>query len=383
MSAPSSPALTRPLQFRDVPRGQALQARLGRLVHDLGRPLSVMHVCGSHEQAIARYGLRPSFPPDLHVQMGPGCPVCVTDTTDIDAVLALAESGVTVLTYGDMLAVPGSRQSLREARAAGAHVEVIYAATQAIDIARSRRDPVVFFATGFETTAVATAAILLRDPPPNLLVYSAHKWVPAAMEIVASLPHSKIEGFLAAGHAATITGHAIFDPFVAKHGRPVVIAGFEPLDILAGLVCLVECIRDRRREVVNAFPRCVTRDGNQRALAALYRVFQMGSGPWRGIADIPGGELSLRPEFAAHDARIHFADRLHAAAQPPQESEREACRCGAIMTGTAQPSDCPLFGQGCRPDAPVGACMVSSEGPCRIWFDSGQVRRSSQAESAR
>ncbi len=370
-----------PLSFRDVQRGQALQARLCQVVAKASRPLTVMHVCGSHEQVIARYGMRQSFPPDLHVQMGPGCPVCVTDAPDIDAVIGLADAGLHVLTYGDMLAVPGSTGSLSDARTRGARVDVIYAATQALTIARSEKDPVVFFATGFETTAVATAAILLQDPPPNLFVYSAHKWVPAAMEIVARLPESPIEGFLAAGHAATITGSALFESFVETYRRPVVIAGFEPLDVLSGLICLVECIRDRRCDVVNAYPRCVTRSGNQRALAVLHRVFQMGDGPWRGIAQIPGGELELRAEFADHDARRRFSKLLATAARSTHKPPSDACRCGAIMTGMAQPTDCAHFGQSCRPESPIGACMVSSEGPCRIWFESGTRHRAQAPES--
>lgn len=370
MMPPEKPL--RPLQFRDVQQGHALQKRLQQIVAEVGRPISVMHVCGSHEQAFSRFGLRRSLPPDLHVQMGPGCPVCVTDAPDIDAVIALAMAGLPVLTYGDMFAVPGRNGSLRDAQAAGARVHVIYAATQVLDFARRTSEPVIFFATGFETTAVATAAILLQDPPPNLFVYSAHKWVPAAMDIVASVPGSSIEGFLAAGHAATITGAAIFDAFVARHQRPVVIAGFEPLDILSALVCLVECIQQGRREVINAFSRCVTQQGNQRALSILHRVFQQADGPWRGIAYIPGGELALRPSFAAHDARQRFADRLQHRMPTGQPDREDPCRCGSIMTGTAQPVDCALFGTTCRPEHPVGACMVSSEGPCRIWYEAGQ-----------
>lgn len=362
---------SRPLEFRDVERGKALQARLSRAVASAGRELTVMHVCGSHEQAMARYGLRQSFPKALRVQMGPGCPVCVTDAPEIDAVIALAEAGIPVLTYGDMLRVPGSNGSLDDARAAGAPVEVLYAATQAVERARHHAGPVVFFATGFETTAVATAALLLQKPPENLFVYSAHKWVPAAMEVVARSPDSRIEGYLAAGHAATITGYGIFEPFAAEHRRPVVVAGFEPLDILAGLVSLVEAIVAGRAEVVNAFPRCVTRDGNRTALAALHQVFATGDGEWRGIARVPGGELQLREAFAPWDAARRFEELL---AKAPPRGERALardCRCGAIMTGLAQPPDCAHFGAACRPETPVGACMVSTEGPCRIWLEHG------------
>ncbi len=359
------------LTFRDVARGQALRARLARAVAAAGRTVTVMHVCGSHEQAIARYGLRTSFPAALRVQMGPGCPVCVTDAPEIDAAVALADRGLRVLTYGDMLRVPGRGRSLDDARAAGARVEVIYAATQVLEHARATTEPVVFFATGFETTAVATAAILRRDPPANLFVLSAHKWVPAAMEVVASTPDSAIEGYLAAGHAATITGHGVFDAFVARHRRPVVVAGFEPLDILAALTLLVEQIVAGEATVINAFARCVSRDGNRRALAALFDVFTTDDGEWRGIARVPHGDLRLRPAWAAHDAQVRFAAELAATPAPAEDPQAAACRCGAIMTGRAEPRDCALFGRACRPATPVGACMVSTEGICRIWHDAG------------
>jgi hydrogenase expression/formation protein HypD len=270
-----------------------------------------------------------------------------------------------------MLHVPGSSSSLEQARAAGARVDVVYSATQAADIARACTEPVVFFATGFETTAVATAAILLASPPPNLFVLSAHKWVPAAMDVVAGAPDSKIEGYLAAGHAATITGHGVFEAFVEKRRRPVVVAGFEPLDILSGLLVLVEHVVAAKATVVNAFPRCVTREGNTRALGALFRVFERCDGDWRGIARVPGGNLRLRPEFAPNDAGLRFGDELSATAGLAEPEAASACRCGAIMTGQAEPVDCPLFGKACRPDAPVGACMVSTEGPCRIGYEHG------------
>ena len=364
------------LVFRDVERGRALQGRLDRLLSSAERDVTVMHVCGSHEQAIARYGLRARFPSNLHVQMGPGCPVCVTDAPEIDACVALAQQGFRVLTYGDMLRVPGQALSLEDARAGGARVDVIYAATQAAELARETSEPVIFFATGFETTAVATAAVLLANPPENLFVLSAHKWVPAAMEVVARSPDSAIEGYLAAGHAATITGYGLFEPFVREHQRPVVVAGFEPLDILSGLVLLVEQVLAGKAEVVNAFPRCVSRGGNRRALDVLFRVFAMGDGDWRGIARIPGGDLRLRPEFAAHDASVRFARELDAAPPVTPRADAAECRCGAIMTGRMQPTDCRLFGVQCRPSTPVGACMVSSEGVCRIWHENGAAERS-------
>jgi hydrogenase expression/formation protein HypD len=304
--------------------------------------------------------------------MGPGCPVCVTDAPEIDQAIELARRGLHVLTYGDMLRVPGQSLSLEDVRAAGGRVSVVYSATQAVEMARRAAEPVVFFATGFETTAVATAAVLDADPPSNFFVLSAHKYVPPAMQVVASAPDSRIEGFLAAGNAAIITGYGLFEAFASKNRVPVVVAGFEPLDIVAGLVKLVELVVEGQSEVVNAYPRCVTRDGNRPALAKLFKVFEQRDGEWRGIARIPGGDLRLRSEYAAWDAHERFFAGEAALTPAPAEDEAvDQCRCGSIMSGSAEPSDCALFGQQCQPDTPRGACMVSSEGACRIWHQYG------------
>jgi hydrogenase expression/formation protein HypD len=330
-----------------------------------------MHVCGSHEQSIARFGLRAAFPPGLDVIMGPGCPVCVTDVPEVDESVALALDGVRVLTYGDMLRVPGTSMSLADARAGGARVDVVYSVAQAVEVAKGTGEEVVFFATGFETTAVTTAAAIVAGLPPNLSVLSAHKYVPPAMEIVAEIPDRRVEGFLAAGHAAVITGWGVFEAFVERHRLPVVVAGFEPLDVLAGLLRLVDLVGEKRATVENLYPRCVTREGNRPAQAMMARVFRPTGGRWRGIAHVPDGNLRLRDEWAHVDARRRFRidpARLwdHA---PPALAQQ--CRCGDIMAGIASPTDCRLFGKECTPEAPVGACMVSSEGTCRIWKQYG------------
>ena len=319
--------MTPALRFRDPDRARALTAALADRARALGRaqPVSVMHVCGSHEQAIAKFGLRASFPTELDVIMGPGCPVCVTDVPEIDEAVALAKHGVRVATYGDMLRVPG--------------------------------------------------------PPPTLSILSAHKYIPPVMEIVAEMPGSKVEGFLAAGHAATITGWGVFEAFVARHHIPVVVAGFEPLDILAGLVQLVDLIASKDARVVNCFPRCVSREGNLQAQAKLWRVFELHGGMWRGIAHVPNGNLKLRDEFARWDARQRFTIDMTPLWDHAPAALAAQCQCGDIMAGIASQHDCNLFGQACTPDAPVGACMVSAEGTCRIWHQYGghpdlrQIRR--------
>jgi hydrogenase expression/formation protein HypD len=358
------------LKFRDPARAAALSSALARTVREIGRaPVSVMHVCGSHEQAIARFGLRSAFPEDLEVVMGPGCPVCVTDQPEVDEAVALARQGVRIATYGDMVRVPGSKASLADVQAEGGRVEVVYSIDQALALARASADPLVFFATGFETTAVATAAAILAGVPSNFFVLSAHKYIPPVMEIVSEMPGSRIEGFVAAGHAAVITGWGVFSAFVARHKVPVVVAGFEPLDILAALLRLTELIRDGRAEVDNMFPRCVTQDGNLVAQRQLWGVFTPTGGVWRGIAHVPNGNLRLRDLWAHLDARRRFAIDLHALWDGAPSLLTQQCACGDIMSGLKSPRDCRLFGRECVPDMPVGACMVSSEGTCRIWHE--------------
>jgi hydrogenase expression/formation protein HypD len=363
------------LQFRDPGKAKGLAAALDLVTRQVGRtPVSIMHVCGSHEQAIARFGLRAVFPQDLDVIMGPGCPVCITDVPEVDEAIVLARQGVHIATYGDMLRVPGSSRSLADAQAEGGRIHIVYSIDQAIEFAKSTSEEVVFFATGFETTAVTTAAVVLGELPKNFSVLSAHKYIPPVMEIVAEMPDCRIEGFLAAGHAAAITGWGIFEAFVARHDTPVVVAGFEPLDILAGLVRLVELVRDGDATVVNMFPRCVSKEGNLRAQEQLWKVFRPIGGRWRGIAHVPNGNLRLRDEWTHVDARRRFTIDLASLWDESPPALAHECICGDIMAGIASPSGCRLFGTECVPDSPVGACMVSSEGTCRIWHQYGGGR---------
>ena len=360
------------LKFRDPVRARALTETLARLTAEIGRnPVSIMHVCGSHEQAIAKFGLRATLPRNLNVIMGPGCPVCITDVPEVDEGVALARQGVRIATYGDMLKVPGTVMSLADVQAEGAAVDVVYSVAQAVELARQSTSPLVFFATGFETTAVATAAAVLQEPPRNFFVLSAHKYIPPVMEIVAEMPETRVEGFLAAGHAATITGWGVFERFVMRHKLPVVVAGFEPLDILAGLVKLVELIREGRASVENMYPRCVTKDGNLRAQEQLWKVFRPIGGRWRGIAHVPNGNLRLRDEWAHLDARKQFDIDVNGLWEYAPPALVQECICGDIMAGIKSPTDCALFGKECVPHSPVGACMVSSEGTCKIWHQYG------------
>lgn len=357
------------IEFRDPERVSALNKTLARLCARFQRDITVMHVCGTHEQSIARFGLRSLFPENLHVIMGPGCPVCVTDMPEVDEAIILARQGVIVATFGDIFRVPGSTMSLADAKAQGGDVRIIYSPWEAVRIAEGTDREVVFFASGFETTAVATAAVILSSPPGNFSVLSAHKYILPAMEAVASMEGTRIEGFIAAGHAATITGWGIFEDFVHRYKIPVVTGGFEPLDILAALIGLLEVILEGNPRVVNAYPRCVTREGNLKAQELLWKVFHTEAGVWRGIASIPGGNLRIRPEFASIDARERFHIDLSGLGGSNSTARLQECICGNIMAGLASPVDCNLFGKECTPMDPVGACMVSTEGVCRIWHE--------------
>ena len=362
------------LKFRDPLRARALAEAIERNVRAIGRPVSVMHVCGSHEQAIARFGLRAVLPEGLQLIMGPGCPVCVTDGPEVDEAVALAAMGARVCTYGDMLRLPGTARSLANAKADGGKVDVVYSVAQAVEIAHAHpADEVVFLGSGFETTAVATAAVALGPVPKNFSILSVHKYVPAAMEVVASIETTNIEGYIAAGHAAIITGYGIFEPFAARTGCPVVVAGFEPLDILAAIAKLTGLMKERRPEVFNAYPRCVTRAGNVPAQQTLWKVFRPVTGKWRGIAEVKDGNLDVAPAYAHVDARQRFDIDTAGVRDSDAEEEAKGCLCGSIMLGLAVPTDCALYGKTCVPDSPVGACMVSSEGQCRIWQTYGGV----------
>ncbi|MCU4716734.1 hydrogenase formation protein HypD [Halapricum hydrolyticum] len=356
------------LQFRDPEKAEQLTDKLEALMDDIDGRVTIMHVCGSHEQAIAKYGLRSLLPDGLTIRMGPGCPVCVTDMPEVDEAVELAEDGKIVATYGDMLRVPGTEKSLDDAKADGADVRVVYSASEAAEIAEEEDREVVFFATGFETTAAPTAAVLTADPPENFSILSAHKYVPPAMEVVAELPDTDVDGFLAAGHAATITGYGLFEEFVEDYEVPTVVGGFEPIDILFGLAQLLEFIRDDEPGLANAYQRCVTEAGNVPAKEAMWDVFETTTGEWRGIAEIPDANLVLREEYKQYDARERFDIDVDTTSSNPLTEE---CLCGDIMAGKADPDECELFGEECTPQDPVGACMVSSEGPCKIWLEYG------------
>ncbi len=354
--------------FSDPKRGKALADAIRALAPP--DPFKIVHVCGTHEMAITRNGLRRFLPKTVDLLEGPGCPVCVTPARDIDTAIAIAQTGATLCTFGDMIRVPGSELSLDEARSEGCDVRTILSAAEASAIARETEHEVVFFAVGFETTAPMTAAILLDDPPPNLSVLASHKVVPPALVALLDLPNNKIGAYLAPGHVSTIIGTGPYEEWLTDRKIPVVIGGFEPLDILYAIALILRQVRDNTPKVENGYPRAVDPEGNPTAQKLLDEVFEIADVGWRGIGVIPSSGLRLREPFRHLDATTRFEIEL-----PEEQDEVPGCRCPDILTARAVPSDCPLFAKRCTPTLPVGPCMVGAEGACSIWFRYGGERQ--------
>ena len=357
--------MSRPFSFSDPIRAKRLSEAFQLLAPD--RPVRIVHVCGTHEAAIAEHGLRGLLPESVEILEGPGCPVCVTPTPDIDAAAKLAEQGVTVCTFGDMMRVPGTRRTLDEARSAGGDVRTVLSAADAVAIARANpAQDVVFFAVGFETTAPTTAAVAVDNPPRNFSLLVSHKLIPPAMATLLELPNQRIDAYLAPGHVTTVLGTHAYDGLAMEYGIPVVVGGFEPLDILYALALTVRQVADGTARVENAFPRAVSQQGSPAALALLNEVFEVADGRWRGIGVIPASAFVLRPRYVDLDARTRYAIQ-----GDEGQEEIPGCRCSEILTAQAVPTDCPLFAKRCTPLTPVGPCMVGAEGACSIWFRYG------------
>ena len=350
-------------EYRDRRAGERYARLLKRLTT---RPWTVMEVCGGQTHAIVKFGLDRLLPEGLTLVHGPGCPVCVTPLEQIDRAIAIARRPeVLFCSFGDMIRVPGSSMSLLQAKAAGAQVRIVYSPMDAVRLAQSRPDrEVVFFAVGFETTAPATAMAALQARRLGLKNFSllvSHVLVPPAMEAILSSPGNRVQGFLAAGHVCTIMGMEEYPPLAARHRVPVVVTGFEPLDILQGLCMLVGQLEAGRFEVLNQYSRSVRREGNRAALEAVREVFAPRRRQWRGIGPIEASGLGLGPAYAALDAELRF-DVGAVTAEEPKD-----CLAGEVLQGRLKPRDCPAFGTKCTPESPLGAPMVSSEGACAAY----------------
>lgn len=352
-------------EFRDPEAARRLAAAIAARMR---RPWTIMEICGGQTHAILKYGLEELLPKDLTLVHGPGCPVCVTPAGIIDAAVELAaHRDVMLVSFGDMLRVPGSRSDLLSAKAAGGDVRLVYSPLDAVKLAQANpQKRVVFFAVGFETTAPANAAAVLaakRLGLRNFFLLAAHRRVPPAMEAILSAPACRVQAFLAAGHVCTVMGYREYLPIAETYRTPVVVTGFEPLDILQGILQAVELLEQGRALVHNQYARVVTEEGNLQAQRLMAEVFEICDADWRGIGRIPASGLRLKSTYAAFDAEQVFSLKT------ADDQERQtACLAGKVLQGLIRPSDCPAFGSACRPETPLGAPMVSTEGACAAYF---------------
>ncbi len=351
-------------EYRD---GEASRRLLDAIAGAATRPWTIMEVCGSQTHSFLKYGIDQMLPANISLIHGPGCPVCVTPVEIIDQAIALAERpDVTLVSYGDMLRVPGSAKDLLSTKAEGGDVRMVYSSLDALKLAREHPDrKVVFFAIGFETTAPANAmaaVVAEREGIDNFFMLTSHVLVPPALEAIASSPENRVQGFLAPGHVCTVTGYVDYEPLAARYRTPMVVSGFEPLDLLQATYMLVRQLEDGRCEVENAYARSVKREGNKQALALMESVFEVVDHGWRGIGVIPRSGLRLKGRYARFDATRAF-DVASTATR--QES---VCIAGLVLQGIRKPVDCPAFGGDCTPEHCLGAPMVSSEGACAAYY---------------
>jgi hydrogenase expression/formation protein HypD len=357
-------------EYRDPAVARGLVERIHRTAT---RRWTLMEVCGGQTHTIVRQGLDELLGDAVEMIHGPGCPVCVTPLEQIDKALAIAARPEVIFTsFGDMLRVPGSDCDLQQLRARGAAVRVVYSPLDALELARQHPDrEVVFFAVGFETTAPANAMAVWRARElgvPNFSVLVSHVTVPPAMTAILDSPDNRVQGFLAAGHVCCVMGWTEYEPIAARYRVPIVVTGFEPVDILEGMAMCIAQLEDGRYEVENQYVRSVTREGTVPARLQVERVFELVDRKWRGIGTIPKSGLALREEFAAWDAERKFGMGEMVVDEPAE------CHAGEVLQGRMKPHQCPAFGTLCTPERPLGAPMVSSEGACAAYYNYGRLR---------
>jgi len=378
-------------EFRDKDLAKTIAEAI-RQEADLARSYNLMEFCGGHTHAIFRYGVKDLMPENVRFVHGPGCPVCVLPVRRLDDAVEIAERHDVILcTYGDMMRVPGTKQrSLIKAKADGADIRMVYSTLDALNIARANPDrEVVFFAIGFETTTPPTAVAIQqaqKERLQNFSVFCNHVLTPSAIGHILESPEVRelgtvrIDGFLGPSHVSSVIGSEPYEFFAEEFGKPVVIAGFEPLDVMQSTLMLIRQINEGRHEVENEYTRVVTREGNLKAQALVSEIFELRqSFEWRGLGTVPYSALKIRERFAAFDAEKRFA------VSDKKSREVKSCECPAILRGVKKPTDCKLFGTVCTPDSPMGSCMVSSEGACAAYWTYGRHRaaaRPRQKEAA-
>ncbi len=375
-------------EFRDPKAAKALIAGIGSVLQQIGatdeNPVHIMEICGGHTHAIFRYGLDKLVPPGLEFIHGPGCPVCVLPMSRVDECVEIAERPEVIFTtFGDAMRVPGTRKSLVQAKADGADIRMVYSPLDALEIAR--RNPsreIVFFGLGFETTTPSTALSIqqaAREGIENFSVFCNHIRVPPPIKALLDDPETLLDGFVGPGHVSMVIGTHPYDFIAEDYGKPLVVAGFEPLDLLQSVLMVLKQIRDGRSEIENQYARVVPEHGNPVSLLAIDDVYEpRPSFEWRGLGEIEKSGLRIRAAYETFDAEVKFG--VGYAAGPRVFEEPEGCACGAVMTGKCKPVDCPQFGLGCTPEMPLGALMVSSEGACAAYYQYGGARAKEAAE---
>ncbi len=351
-------------EYRNPELGKKLLERIHRRSH---KPARLMEFCGGHTVAIFKHGLRQLLPANIEMLSGPGCPVCVTASADLDKAIALGRlPGVIITSFGDMVRVPGSRSSLQQAKAEGADVRIVYSAQDALAIARDNPDrSVVFIGIGFETTAPTIAASVLQaeaEKIKNYYVLSLHKVCPPIMKAILDLGEVRLDGIICPGHVSAIIGSHPYQFIADEYHIACAVSGFEPVDILLAVDSLVDQIESGQPKVEIAYRRGVKPEGNQSALRLMETVFEIGDANWRGIGIVPASGLQLRPKYEKFDAEKNFTIQAGPTREP------KGCICGAVLRGVSTPRECRLFHSTCTPEHPVGPCMVSSEGSCATYF---------------
>ncbi|MFQ6061040.1 MAG: hydrogenase formation protein HypD, partial [Thermoplasmata archaeon] len=330
-------------------------------------------VCGTHQDTLVRHGLQDMLRKSgVEIRQGPGCPVCVTTPKEIEEALLFAREGKTILVFGDMVKVPGATSSLSQARAEGCDVRVVYGVDDAVRIARGLDKDCVFMSIGFETTTPGTASALRSGTPENFYVLSCNRLIPPALKAIAEMGEIRLDGLIEPGHVSTVIGSRPYEFISEKYGIPQVIAGFEPLDLLMGVYMLAEQKRKGESKVEIEYRRAVRREGNPKAVEIMNSVFKAVDVKWRGFPAIPESGLELREEYSSKNARIVFEDKL-SELEGKEFPEPEGCMCGEVLRGIVSSEECPLFGTACKPDTPIGPCMVSAEGSCNIIYKYGKM----------
>jgi hydrogenase expression/formation protein HypD len=351
------------LEFRDKTRTDELLKQIQDI--NPNKKIKIMNVCGTHEMTIAKWGLRKLLPKNIKLICGPGCPVCVTSSYEIDLAIEISKQpNTTVLAFGDMFRVPGSKISLSQAKSQGSDVRVIYGVDEVIKLAKQTKNKVIFFSAGFETTTPAIASELLNNKDlNNLFIITSNRLIPPAIESLLSSQNITIDGFICPGHVSTIIGSNAYKQLSEIYKRPMVVSGFEPKDVLEAVLMILKQTNSNQAKTENQYSRVVKPEGNTVAQNIMYDVFEICDKEWRGIGIIPKSGLKLKKEFEKFDAEKNFNIQIQT------QEVKTACKCGEIMKGNALPQDCPLFAKACTPNTPIGACIVSYEGPCYIAYN--------------